>query len=64
MPKPKRERPAQRMRVVGSSNVPQDFIEALADFDKQQFVPMETALNETPPVQSASAFPAFDRKVD
>lgn len=47
LPKKERERLVQRMRE--SNNIPQDFIEALEDFDKQRFVSMETALNETPP---------------
>jgi hypothetical protein len=37
------------MRESGSSDIPQDFIDALEDFDNQRFVSMETALNETPP---------------
>ena len=47
LPKHERERLVQRMRE--SSDIPRDFIEALEDFDKQRFVSMETALNETPP---------------
>ena len=43
---PERERLAQRMRE--SANIPQDFIDALGDFEKQRFVSMETALNEMP----------------
>jgi hypothetical protein len=38
-----------RERVRESTDVPQDFIEALEDFEKKRFVSMETALNETPP---------------
>ena len=49
LPKSERERLVQRMRESASSDIPQDFIDALADFDKQRFVSMETALNETPP---------------
>jgi len=49
LPKSERERLAQRMRELGSGDIPQDFIDALADFDRQRFVSMETALNETPP---------------
>ena len=49
LPKSERERLVQRMRESGSADIPQDFIDALADFDKQRFVSMETALNETPP---------------
>ena len=37
----------QRMRE--SADIPQDFIDALDDFNQQRFVSMETALNETPP---------------
>ena len=44
-----RERLVQRMRESKSSQIPQDFIEALADFDRQRFVSMETALNDAPP---------------
>ena len=29
--------------------IPQDFIDALNDFNQQRFVSMEIALNETPP---------------
>lgn len=49
LPKSERERLIQRMRESDSSDIPQDFIDALADFDNQRFVSMETALNETPP---------------
>ena len=44
LPKSERERLAQRMRE--SAEIPQDFIDALDDFEKQRFVSMETALNE------------------
>ena len=37
-----------RDRARKSNDIPQDFIDALEDFDKQRFVSMETALNETP----------------
>ena len=47
LPKSERERLVQRMRE--SAEIPQDFVDALDDFDKQRFVSMETALNETPP---------------
>ena len=47
LPKTERERLVQRMRK--STDIPQDFIDALDDFKKQRFVSMETALNETPP---------------
>jgi hypothetical protein len=42
LPKHERERLAQRMRELGSSEI-------LEDFEKESFVSMETALNETPP---------------
>jgi hypothetical protein len=42
-----RERLVQRMRE--SADIPQDFIDALDDFNQQRFVSMETELNETPP---------------
>jgi hypothetical protein len=47
LPKSERERLVQRMRE--SADIRQDFVDALDDFDKQRFVSMETALNETPP---------------
>ena len=47
LPKTERERLVKRMRE--STDIPQDFIDALDDFTKQRFVSMETALNETPP---------------
>jgi len=46
---PERERLVRRMRESVSGNIPQDFIDALEDFEKQRFVSMETALHETPP---------------
>jgi hypothetical protein len=49
LPKRERERLAQRMRALGASEIPQDFIDALEDFEKGRFVSMETALNEKPP---------------
>lgn len=45
LPKAKRERLVKRMREAASTNIPQDFIDAMEDFDKQRFVSMETALN-------------------
>ena len=38
-----------RERVTKSTEIPQDFIEALEDFENQRIVSMETALNEKPP---------------
>lgn len=37
------------MREATSTNIPEDLIDALEDFDKGRFVSMDTALNETPP---------------
>jgi len=47
LPESERERLVQRMRE--SPDIPQDFIDALDDFNQQRFVSMEIALNETPP---------------
>jgi len=47
LPKSERERLVQRMRE--SAEIPQDFIDALDDFEKQRFVSMETELTEMPP---------------
>ena len=44
-----RERLVEQMRQLGSREIPQDFIDALDDFQKERFVSMETVLNETPP---------------
>jgi hypothetical protein len=49
LPKSERERLVQRMRESAAAEIPQDFIDALEDFDNERFVSMETALNETPP---------------
>jgi hypothetical protein len=52
--KARRERLVQRMRELGSREIPQDFIEAFEDFEKERFVSMETALNETPRARELS----------
>ena len=49
LPEAERQRLVVRMREETSTNIPEDFIEALEDFDKGRFVSMDTALNETPP---------------
>jgi hypothetical protein len=49
LPKAERQRLVERMREATSTNIPEDFIDALEDFDKGRFVSMDTALNETPP---------------
>jgi hypothetical protein len=36
-------------RILQSTDVPQDFIDAMDDFNQQWPILMETALNETPP---------------
>ncbi len=48
LPKGERERLVQCLRTSALSEIPQDFIDALADFDRERFVSMETVLNETP----------------
>jgi hypothetical protein len=47
LPRSERERLVQRLRESG--DIPQDFIDALDDFNQQRFVSMETALSEMPP---------------
>jgi hypothetical protein len=49
LPQSERERLVQRMRQLAPAEIPQDFIDALEDFQKGRFVSMETALNEAPP---------------
>jgi hypothetical protein len=49
LPRSERARLVLRMRELSASDIPKDFIDALADFDNQRFVSMETALNETSP---------------
>ena len=49
LPEVERQRLVERMREATSTNIPEDFIDALEDFDKGRFVSMDTALNETPP---------------
>jgi hypothetical protein len=44
LPKTERERLVQCMHK--SADIPQDFIDALDDFNQQRFVSMETALND------------------
>jgi hypothetical protein len=46
LPQSERERLVQRMRQLAPGEIPQDFIDALEDFQKGRFVSMETALNE------------------
>jgi len=49
LPYSEREQLATRMRQLGSGEIPEDFIDALDDFQRARFVSVETALNETPP---------------
>jgi hypothetical protein len=49
LPKAERQRLVERMREATSTKVPEDFIDALEDFDRRRFVSMDMALNETPP---------------
>ena len=49
LPPSERDRLAQQMRQLDGDEIPQDFIDALDDFQKGRFVSMETALNEAPP---------------
>lgn len=51
LPHPELERLVKSMCDLGSDEIPQDFVEALADFEHGRFVSMETALNEVPPGQ-------------
>ena len=44
LPPSERDRLAQQMRQLDGDEIPQDFIDALDDFQKGRFVSMETAL--------------------
>jgi hypothetical protein len=61
LPKRERERLVQRMRELGASDIPQDFIDALEDFEKERFVSMETALNEKPPGRVSYQYRAVEK---
>ncbi len=49
LPEAERGRLVQQMRRLADDEIPQDFIDALEEFETGRFVSMETALNETPP---------------
>jgi hypothetical protein len=49
LPDAERERLIQQMRRLSRDEIPQDFVDALGDFEKGRFVSMETALSEPPP---------------
>ena len=51
LPHPELERLVKHIRDLGDDEIPQDFVEALADFEHGRFVSMETALSEVPPGQ-------------
>lgn len=51
LPPAELERLTKSVRELITDEIPNDFIEALAEFDRGRFVPMETALNEVPPGQ-------------
>jgi hypothetical protein len=61
LPKRERERLVQRMRALGASEIPQDFIDALEDFEKGRFVSMETALNEKKPGRVSYQYRAVEK---
>lgn len=49
LPEAERGRLVQQMRRLAGDEIPQDFIDALEDFDNGRFVSMETAFSEPPP---------------
>lgn len=49
LPESERKDLVERMRALGSDEIPQDFVDALDDFQNGRFVAMETALKEPPP---------------
>ena len=49
MPASERERLVNRVHELEADDIPEDFVEALADFAQGRFVPMETALGDVPP---------------
>ena len=51
LPQTEREQLIKRVRQLEADEIPQDFVEALADFEQGRFVPMETALHRVPPKQ-------------
>jgi hypothetical protein len=48
LPQSEMERLLNSVRRLAADEIPQDFVEALADFEQGRFVPVETALNEIP----------------
>jgi len=49
LPPSERAKLFESVRHLGTDEIPADFLEALDDFANTRFVPVETALNETPP---------------
>jgi len=49
LPQSELERLLKSVRELAADEIPDDFVEALADFERERFVSMETALNEIPP---------------
>ncbi len=43
------EKLVAQMRQLAEDEIPQDFIDALEDFEQGRFLPMETVLTEDPP---------------
>jgi len=44
LPQPELERLLKSVRQLAADEIPEDFVEALADFEQGRFVSMETAL--------------------
>ena len=49
LPAQERQRVVASVRKLEAGGIPDDFLEALDDFEKGRFVSMDTALNESPP---------------
>jgi len=49
LPAAERKRLAEGLRQLGEDEIPQDFLDAMDDFQNGRFVSMETVLNEVPP---------------
>jgi hypothetical protein len=49
LPQSEFERLLTSVRQLAPDEIPEDFIEALEDFEKGRFVSIQTALNEIPP---------------
>ena len=47
LPAPERKRQAEGLRRLGDVEIPQDFLDALDDFENARFAPMETVLNRS-----------------